>query len=107
MKYPFIVAIVGVAHGVALYLGFLNVTQPLEVENEKEAVIQEVEQDWTELLGDEDAVQAAKDVMQRKAWEAELEALEAGFEATTATYEAQKAEYLEAKTQLEKDLGTY
>ena len=70
----------------------------------KEEVIKEVHPEWAT---DEEALQAAKDVIRRKELEAELESLEANFAATTATYEAERAEYVERKTQLEKDLGSY
>ena len=76
-------------------------------EYEKAEVIVEEVPDWTDLLEDEEAIQAAKDVIQRKAWEAELEALESSFEATKAIYEAEEDEYLAAKKKLEQSLGLY
>jgi hypothetical protein len=60
-----------------------------------------------EWMSDEEAVAAAEAVMQRKAWEAELEALEASFASTSAAYDAAEAAYVEQKMQLEKDLNVY
>lgn len=83
--------------------------QPVEVTNVKldtsTTTVEGV--DCMTVVGDEDACKAAQDVIDRKAAEAELEALEASFEALTATYEAEEAAYLEAKKELELELGSY
>lgn len=71
---------------------------------EKEEIIKEVTPDWAE---DEDAVKAAQEVIQRKAWEEELKALEASFASSTAAYEAEREAYLERKIDLEKSIGSY
>lgn len=59
------------------------------------------------VMQDEDACNAAKDVLRKKELEAELNALESNFEALTATYEADKVDYLAKKIELEKALGVY
>ena len=86
-------------------IGYLNMNSVEEFTNPKpEVETVEVHPEWST---DEEAVAAAQAVIQRKAWEAELEAVEANFEAVTATFEADKAAYIEKKTQLEKNLGSY
>ena len=77
-------------------LAYLTFTHTEVVEYVKPTVIKEtveVTPDWAE---DEDAVKAAQDVIQRKAWEAEL-----------TTVKASIADLEEKETELEKNLGTY
>jgi hypothetical protein len=78
--------------GLALEL-FYN--KDVEVINkvEKEEIIKEVHPDWAT---DNDAVEAAKAVIQKKEWEAELNVVQREIEALTAR-----------ETELEKNLGTY
>jgi hypothetical protein len=92
-----LVAVMGVA---VTYIP--SVTEVNKIETEE--VIKEILPEWG---SDEEAVEAAKAVIQRKAWESELEALEASFGSSTATYEAEKEVYLEQKKELEKSLGLY
>lgn len=75
MNYP-IIMIVGVVALGGAAIGFYN-NQPYEaVQVEKETI--EVHPDWA---SDQDAVEAAQAVIQRKAWEADKERLEGQIEA--------------------------
>ena len=85
--------------GIMIIVGglmFVNYNSDLEVTNEleeEEITIEEIPEKWQT---DEEAVQAAKDVIQRKEWEAEL-----------AELEAEDVERQARMTELEKELGTY
>jgi hypothetical protein len=83
----------------------MNKGNTLEVNNVETLVeVKEVTPDWAT---DEEAIQAAKDVIRRKELESNLNALEANFDALTAKYEADQASYKEEKVKLEKELGLY
>lgn len=85
--------------GIAIIIGgimFVNYNSDLEVTNpvvKEDIVIEETPEKWQT---DEEAVQAAKDVIQRKEWEAEL-----------AELEAEDVERQARIVELEKELGTY
>lgn len=106
MKYQLAVAI-----GIVVVLGGMwanaHFGQVVEVENTTLPIQEVKDPDCMDVVGDEDACKAAEDVLQRKAWEEELNALESNFASTMAVYEAEKAEYESKKTDLEKKLGTY
>jgi len=74
---------------------FHNIGNTTEVKNVVEEVIVEIEvtPEWAE---DEDAVQAAQDVLRRKELQAELRAVQSDIEALEAR-----------ETEIEKELGTY
>lgn len=94
MKNPFIAMIVGVLALGGVAVGYLKLNEPTEAVNvkvEKEMV--EVHPDWST---DEEAVQAAKDVIQRKAWEADKERLEGQIEALQSELD-----------EVDKSLGLY
>ncbi len=96
-----------IATGLVIAMGVAVTFIPSTVEVNKietEEIIKEILPEWGT---DEDAVKAAQDVIQRKAWQAELTALEASFASSTATFEAEKEVYLERKEELEKDIGIF
>ena len=89
MKYIIITGIV-IVMGVGV---FHNIGNTTEVKNIVEEVIVEVHPEWAE---DEDAVQAAQDVIRKKELEAELSVVQSDIEALRAR-----------ETEIEKELGTY
>jgi len=91
MKYIIIAGVV-IVTGVGV---FHNIGNTTEVKNVVEEVIVEIEvtPEWAE---DEDAVQAAQDVLRRKELQAELRAVQSDIEALEAR-----------ETEIEKELGTY
>lgn len=102
----YILAGVVIAVGIAV---IFNLEQDSTVINERLEpetleVVTPVVEKW---MTDEEAIQAAKDVVRKKELEAELIQLKDGWSAATAEYENQKKEYLLKKETLEKELGTY
>ena len=100
MLKTFIVGLVIVAlMGAALEYGYNSDAEVMIIEKE-------VTEDGTKFT-DQDAIEAAENVLHRKALEAELSGLESNFEATTATFQADKSWYEGEKERIEKELGTY
>ena len=98
-----LVGIVGAVLGGMTLIGYLN--EPTEAVNVKtETVIEEVHPDWAT---DEEAVSAAKDVIQRKAWEADKERLEGQIEALQAQYETDLDALKLDLDDVDKNLGIY
>lgn len=106
MKYIIAVAVMGGILGGMTLLAMFN--QPEYVENVQPEIEEPITPpDCMSVVQDEDACNAANDVIRKKELEAELNALESNFAALTATYEADKVDYLAKKIELEKALGVY
>ena len=69
-----------------------------------ETIEVEVHPDWA---SDEEAVSAAKGVIQRKAWEADKERLEGQIEALQAQYETDLDALMQDLDDVDKNLGIY
>jgi len=69
-----------------------------------ETIEVQVHPDWA---SDEEAVRAAKDVIQRKAWEADKERLEGQIEALQTQYEADLEALETDLDSIDKHLGVY
>ena len=77
----------------------------LTVSNQKAETIEvEVHPEWA---SDEEAVSAAKGVIQRKAWEADKERLEGQIEALQTQYEADLEALETDLDSIDKHLGVY
>ena len=100
MKNIILVGIVGAVLG-GMTLGYLN--EPTEAVNPK-TVIEEVHPDWAT---DEEAVSAAKDVIQRKAWEADKERLQGQIEALQTQYKTDLEVLQTDLDTVDKQLGVY
>jgi len=74
------------------------------IQGERTEVTIEVEPDWAT---DEEAKQAAKDVIRRKAWEADKERLEGQIEALQTQYEADLKALETDLDSIDKHLGVY
>ena len=100
MKNIILVGIVGAVLG-GMTLGYLN--EPTEAVNPK-TVIEEVHPNWAT---DEEAVSAAKDVIQRKAWEADKERLQGQIEALQTQYKTDLEVLQTDLDTVDKQLGVY
>ena len=96
-----------IAVGIVIAMGVVVQMIPSTTEviqGEQTEVTIEVEPDWAT---DEDAKQAAKDVIQRKAWEADKERLEGQIEALQTQYEADLDALKLDLDDVDKNLGIY
>ena len=102
MKNITLLVVVGAVLG-GITLGYLN--EPTEAVNIKtETVIEEVHPDWAT---DEEAVSAAKDVIQRKAWEADKERLQGQIEALQTKHKTDLEVLQTDLDTVDKQLGVY
>ena len=103
MKYLPVVALFAIA-GVAAF-SQLFIGNDAVVMNERVQVdTPEVVEQW---MTDEEAVEAAKAVVEKKRLETELMEVQSGIETLQAEYQAALAAMVEKETELEKELGTY
>jgi len=96
-----------IAVGIVIAMGVVVQMIPSTTEviqGERTEVTIEVEPDWAT---DEEAKQAAKDVIRRKAWEADKERLEGQIEALQTQYEADLKALETDLDSIDKHLGVY